>query len=523
MKNIFRLLLVFTIVSTTSCREALDLNPIDVGAVDGFFTTTSDVVAGVNGVYQIFQGDWWGGAFVHVQPHFISCTENAVICCAWEYQYKRVAQGVMNSTTGGVLSWKWDYGFQAIFRVNSILEVLDSGVIEDMTPEDEAKIRGELLFLRAYVYAEMTHLYGDVPLVTKVLTPEEARSITRDPKATVVAQIHADLDFAASNLDTSPYLGQFGRPTRQAALALKGRTHLWNNEFAEAASVLQQVIDLEGDAVALDDDYESLFRGANEQSPEILFSLQYVDQETGAGEGSFLGAHYGPNQLDGTAAAQGQGWGAFQFTSHLVDDYYMQEDGLPIDQSTFYDPAQPFEGRDPRFKWTFFTPGSVYRGVTLDSANFNSNGTVKDIPIASKKWKTEDANNSFTNNGSADLVLMRYADVLLMFAEATNEVSGPTAAVYEAVNKIRARADMPDFPTGLSKDEMRDEIKHERKVEFVMEGTRYFDLLRWRDAETVLLQVTNEARIFDPSIHYLWPVPQFAIDQSPNLTQNPGY
>lgn len=522
MKHLFKIFTLTSFLLIASCEDTLDLTPLDTGAVDGFFTSTTDVIAGVNGVYNSFTGSWWGGAFIHVQPHFEAATENAIICCAWEYQYKRIAQGTMNAATGGVIRWKWDYGYRAVFRINSILEVIESGVIEDLTPEVRGKLEGELRFLRAYVYHELTFLYGDVPLVLKTLTPGEARDITRTPKNEVEAAMYADIDFAIQNLDEAPFQGEFGRPTKQAALTLKGRAQIFRNDFSGAAASLAQVIAMEGGSVNLDPDYESLFRGANEQSPEILFSLQYVDSEVGAGEGNFLGAHYGPNQLAGTAASQGQGWGAFNFTQFLIDDYLM-DDGLPFDQSPRYDPDNPFQNRDPRFSGTFFFAGEVYRGTVLSENNFFANGAEKDIKIASRKWKNETSNNSFSANGGEDLVLMRYADVLLMWAEATNEVSGPTADVYEAVNKVRARASMPDFPMGLSQDQMRDQIKHERKIEFMMEGTRYFDLLRWRDAETVLLKVTAESRSFDPGVHYKWPIPQFAIDQSPGLTQNPGY
>lgn len=522
MKNLIKIFCVSILVAASSCADKLDLKPIDTGSVDGFFTSTTDLIAGVNGIYDVFTGSWWGGAFIHVQPHFEAATENAIICCAWEYQYKNIAQGTVNPSTGGVIRWKWDYGYQAIFRVNSILEVLKSGSIQDIDQETANRIEGELRFLRAYVYQELTFLYGDVPLVLNTLTPDEARSIERDPKASVEAAMFQDIDFAVQNLDVEPFQGEFGRPTKVAALFLKGKAHLYRNQFSEAAAALKQVINLEGGPVSLDPDYESLFRGANEQSPEIIWSLQYVDDGVGSGEGNFLGAHYGPNQLDGTSASQGQGWGAFNFTRFLVDDYYMT-DGKRFDESPLYDPANPWENRDSRFEGTFFYPGTVYRGTVLEEKNFNANGAEKAIKIASRKWKNETSNNSFTNNGGEDLVLMRYADVLLMYAEAVNEVSGPTAEVYESVNKVRARTQMPNFPEGLTKDEMRDEIKHERKVEFFMEGTRYFDLLRWRDAERVLLLVTNEARTFDPNKHYLWPIPQFAIDQSPGLVQNPGY
>jgi hypothetical protein len=198
-------------------------------------------------------------------------------------------------------------------------------------------------------------------------------------------------------------------------------------------------------------------------------------------------------------------------------------DGKRFNESLLYDPANPWENRDSRFEGTFFYPGTVFGGHTLTENNFSLNGAEKSIKIASRKWKIETTDDSFASNESADMILMRYADVLLMYAEAVNETSGPTTEVYKAVNKIRDRALMPDFSAGMSQDLMRDEIKHERKIEFFMEGTRYFDLLRWRDAEIVIPLVKDEARVFDPRKHYLWPIPQFAIDQSPGLTQNPGY
>jgi len=525
MKNIIRVFYLSLVVFASGCNDKLDLQPIDIGSVDGFYTSTSDVVAGVNGIYNTFTGSWWGGAFIHVQPHFMAATENSRICCAWEYQYKQIAQGTMNSSTGGVIRWKWDFGYQAIFRINGMLEVLGSGTIEDLTTETANKLEGELKFLRAYVYNELTFLYGDVPLVQTLLTPTEARDITRAPRAAVETAMYADIQFAIDNLDTTPFQGEFGRPTKQAALALKGRAQIFRNDFSGAAASLALVIEMEGGVVALDPDYESLFRGENEQSPEIIWALQYVNSSVGAGEGNFLGAHYGPTRLNGTTASAGQGWGAFQFTNNAVDAFDMT-DGKRFDQSPLYDAANPFDNRDSRFAGTWFYPGTVYRGVTLEEGNFFSNGAKKDINIASRKWADETSNNSYSANGAEDFVLIRYADVLLMHAEAVNEVSGPTPEVYEDMNKIRARAVMPDVTAGLSQDQMRDEIKHERNVEFMMEGTRYFDLLRWRDAETVLLMdlaPTSELRTFDPGTHYRWPIPQFAIDQSAGLTQNPGY
>jgi hypothetical protein len=111
-----------------------------------------------------------------------------------------------------------------------------------------------------------------------------------------------------------------------------------------------------------------------------------------------------------------------------------------------------------------------------------------------------------------------------MYAEAQNEAVGPDASVYAAVNKVRNRAEMPDFQEGLTQEEMRKEIRHERRIEFAMEGTRYFDLLRWRTAAEVIPSVpTLENRQFDPTKNYLWPIPQSVIDGDSDIEQNPGY
>jgi starch-binding outer membrane protein, SusD/RagB family len=522
MKKIFligSMLIFFTTMD--SCKDVLDIDPPGFPSAEGFYKTANDVEIGINGIYQVFQGDIWGGAFVHIQPHFEAATEDAVICCDWEYGIAAIARGTMSPNTGSFVSWKWDYGFQAITRINQILDVLENGGIT-MSDEQRSQFTAEVKFLRAYVYAEMSFLYGDVPLLLTPITGEEAKMIVRTPKAQVVEQILSDLDFAVANLQTTPYKEQFGRPTKQAATFLKGKVLLYNQRYGEAATTLQQVIDLEaGGIVGLDANYESLFRGTNEQSKEVLFSLQYLSQTQGLGEGSFLMVHYAPNTLNGTAASSGQGWGSLFYTRELLDDYYMT-DGDPINVSPLYDPEKPFDNRDPRFKMTFFTPGSVYRTVVLDTINFKVNGAMPKVPMTTKKWVTE--TDTDTQQSSSDLVLMRYADALLMYAEAKNEVSGPDASVYEAVNKVRNRAGMPDFPVGLSQAEMRDEIRHERKIEFMMEGHRYFDLLRWRIAETIIPSIpAEETRSFDPAKNYLWPIPQSAIDQSPGLTQNPNY
>jgi hypothetical protein len=525
----------------TQCdSDFLDRTPPAVGSVEGFYKTESDLVAGINGVYQSFQGDWWGGAFIHLQPHMDGATDNGKICCAWEYEVKAIASGTMNPNTGGFVSWKWTYGYQAITRVNQLLDVIDKGTLTDLSAEEAKKWEAELKFLRAFVYSQLIFYYGDVPLILTPITPEEAKELTRTPKEQVYNQIISDLDFAIANLDTTPNENQFGRPTTQLASAIKGKVNLYEGKWAAAADALDDVIALEGSAVILDPDYESLFRGTNEQSKEIIFSIQYVGIGQGAsgkGEGNFVQTHYAPI----IPGELGAGWQSLLHTEIMRDKFYMI-DGLSIDDSPLYNPDSVFERRDPRLGMTFYIPGyrkvgandsvpySTYRGHPMSHEYLEHQGVrLTQIPgaaeMGTKKWVAEFDDTSFSDNFSTDLVLVRYADVLLMYAEAKNEVAGPDASVYEAVNKVRARAGMPDFPPGLTQEEMRQEIRHERDVEFAMEGMRYNDLLRWRIAENVLpsFPADLESRVFDPAKHYLWPIPQPVIDANTKITQNPGY
>jgi hypothetical protein len=538
--SIISVCLIGVLLGTQCDSDFLDRTPPGVGSVEGFYKTEGDLVAGINGVYQSFQGDWWGGAFIHLQPHMDGATDNGKICCAWEYEVKAIASGTMNPNTGGFVNWKWTYGYQAITRVNQLLDVIDQGMLMNLTEEKSRKWEGELKFLRAFVYSQLIFYYGDVPLILKPITPEEAKELTRTPKAEVFNQIMSDLDFAIANLDTTPNDGQFGRPTKQLASAIKGKVNLYEGKWAEAASAFKDVMALEGSEVILDPDYESLFRGTNEQSKEILFSIQYVGIGQGAsgkGEGNFVQTHYAPI----IPGELGAGWQSLLHTTTMRDKFYML-DGLSIHDSPLYNPDSVFERRDPRLGMTFYITGyrkvglndsvpySTYRGFPMEQDYLEHQGVrLTQIPgaagLGTKKWVAEFDDTSFSDNFSTDLVLVRYADVLLMYAEAQNEAVGPDASVYEAVNKVRKRAGMPDFPSGLTQDQMRQEIRHERDVEFAMEGMRYNDLLRWRIAETVLPSFPPdlEGRVFDPAKHYLWPIPQSVIDANPRITQNPGY
>jgi hypothetical protein len=269
--------------------------------------------------------------------------------------------------------------------------------------------------------------------------------------------------------------------------------------------------------VGLDPNYGSLFDGTNKTSKEVLFDIQSKGASASSadvGEGNALSICYGPVSVE-----SGGGWGSISYEESMFDAFYMK-DGLPKDQSPLYDAANPYANRDSRFYGSFLVAGfSKWNGKDYTESNYN--GLIPDLPINTKKWVSEQ-DVSDAGLGDANYIILRYADVLLMFAEAQNEAVGPDASVYDAINKVKARAQMPPVTPGLSQIEMRDVIRHERKVEFSQEGLRYFDLLRWGIAKQLINSNQRETRNWH-DYNALLPIPQSEMNANPNLTQNPGY
>lgn len=518
--NKLSLLIVTALLFTTACDEAfLERAPIDQGSVEGFFETQEDVFRALNGIYDVFQGSIWGGSFYWMHQNFDILTDNGVGCCPWEQQYTTIAKGEHGPTTGGIINSKWDFGYEGIFRANSVLANVDNVAIDAATKN---AVIAEARFLRGLMYQELTNLFGDVPLVLTVLTREEGLSAVRAPKSEVLSAIYADLDFAEANLGTTPFNGDIGRPTKQSAIAVKTRLKMYNGDFSGAAAEAKKIIDMSNanpDLIGLVDNYDDVFSPDNENNKEVLFDIQYT--EGTQGEGNFMQVALSP----GPEGAPGRGWGSITPTDQLANAFHMT-DGLSIDESPLYDPANPYANRDPRLFGNLFVPGvSEFRGETYDASLSGFSPFY-----AIKKWVDLDATigEAGCSCNETNLILFRYADILLYYAEAINETNGPTAEVYNSINQVRARAGMPDVPPGLSQAEMRDVIRHERHVEFPWEGTRYFDLIRWNMAAEMIPNVTLfgepiDARVFQAPKHNLFPVPQKEIDLNPNLTQNPGY
>ncbi len=514
------LILALLVVATTGCQEDfLEKTPLDRGSVEGFFETEEDVTRALNGIYDVFQGSIWGGGFYWMHQNFDILTDNGVGCCPWEQQYTTIAKGEHNSTTGGIINTKWDFGYEGIFRANSVLENI--GNVEMDETRRNAMI-AEARFLRGLFYKELTTLFGDVPLILNVLTREEGLEVSRAPKSEVLAAIYEDLDFAEANLDITPNNGDAGRPTKQSAIAVKTRLAMYTFDYNRAITEARKIVNIASsnpDVLGLVADYGEVFNPDNENNTEVLFDIQFV--EGTQGEGNFMQVALAP----GPEGAPGNGWGSITPLDNLANAYKMT-DGLSIDESPLFNADEPYANRDPRMFGNLFVPGvSTWRGETYDAALSGFSPF-----FAVRKWVDPDAligENGCSCN-ETNLIIYRYADILMYLAEAINETSGPTQEAVDAFNAIRDRAGMPTIDAGVSQDELRTLIMEERHAEFAWEGTRYFDLIRWGMAETMVPQATlfgevRDARVFQAPKHDLWPIPQKEIDQNPNLTQNPGY
>ena len=512
MKN--KILIVALFFLTLSCnKNYLDKQPIETATLESLFKTADDLVLAVNGIYNAFQGSTWGGSFYYLPPHMDAISEDAIFCCPWEGGFQGWAQGNITPSSGGIVDYKWNYGYLAISRINAVLANIDR---TDLVLSDEVRLKtkAEVRFLRALIYFDLTNHYGGVPLIVKPIVKREDAKVPRNSKEEVLITVMEDVDFAAGNLGVSPLNNQIGRPTKQSALGLKTRILLYQQKWPEAAAAANLVIAMEsaGD-VQLSSNYASLFNGTNKADKEILFDIQF--KGGGVGEGSIFTTFYGPNNV-----ATGAGYGSITYMEPMFDAFPMS-DGLPISSSTLYNPNNPYANRDSRLYGSFYVPGiSTHAGQPYTINNYG--GQLPSIGIQTKKWVGEFEPN-YSEDGNVNFIILRYGDVLLMYAEAQNEVVGPDLSVYSALNKIRNRAGLPNIQSGMTKDQMRNFIRNERKIELSQEGLRFFDLVRWGIAEQKINSNSRETRNWKNSTHKLLPIPQREIDANPKLTQNPNY
>lgn len=551
-----------------SCVD-MDLSPLSSGNSESWYTTEEELDMAVNEFYIL--GYWkdpfesaetWTDNFTYRNTHRTS-----------------ILYGTLNGSNSGdnwITPRLWQQGYKLIARANSLLEKIDqnaAGVSEDKIRQYKA----EAYFARACKYADLIFFFGDVVYHDKYVTISEAFEMGRTPKEEVIPLVYADFDKAIADLPVSYGTGAV-HFTKGAAYAMKARFALYMGDWQIAADAAKACMDL--NVYELHGDFTELFlANTKNNTKEKIFAIPrsiatnvvldnwIVNNERTRNSGGY-----------GSAAPSWDLLAAFLCT-----------DGLPIDESPLFDPKNPFKNRDPRCTQTIVEFGTRHLGFHYDTHPEATDVMNYTTGVVQKNQDNRLINQYASYNGlnwkkgideawnvqggvEADYVVIRYADVLLMYAEAKIELNQIDDSVLNAINMVRARgfgvnvAETGSYPavTNTGQAGLRKTVRLERRVELAKENLRYMDLVRWRLASKALntknygiiypatpASITNwfwastpqidedgiadfsamenagqiavlSERIWDDR-QYLWPIPTTDIEICPNITQNPGY
>lgn len=520
----------------TACEtDLLDKQPLERLSTENFWRTESDANLALAGVYNNATA-WSNSNFIVM---FDATTDNGIRTKIDAFPFNTG----MTTPTNGVISSYWNESYRQIVACNYFLENIDK--IEDMDAANKAEMIAEVRFLRAFCYYNMSQYWGGVPFVDKMLTMEEANSIPSATKETIVNFVFSELDAVIPGLPETRPSSEHGRITKGAALAIKGRLYMSEEQWGDAANAFKQIMDM--NVHSIDPDYRHLFDGQNEQSSEIIFTRKYLENEIS----NNLQLVIRPN-VDG-------GWHWLNPFQNLVDAY-LCKDGKSIDESDLYDPENPIgtEGnfyRDPRLYYTIYYPAiSVVNGLTYhghpDSTStgdeFGEDPGMTGYCV--RKYVDEEYTGDVYYGGS-DVPIVRYAEVLLSYLECKikNNEAITTDLLDQTINQIRTRpsVDMPSV-TETDPTKLWEILKLERRLELAWEGLRYWDLVRWGEAEQVIngphygMKITDDPENYDrftvgPRGHYYvidlqfsnsqlpWPFPQDELDINTTLEQKSNW
>jgi len=556
MKNLkYIAILLLTLSTQLGCKKGfLDSYPKNSLSASTFYKTEADFTNAVNGIYDALQADR--------ELSFFPMTDIATAYAGFgENRFGQYDNGIFGVNSGWIMAQTfWSAWYKVVFRANVVLDRIDgSGVT--MTAKAHDRLKGEALFLRSLAYFYLTYLYGDVPLVLKEQKYEELL-VPRNGRAEIVARLITDLKAAEVLLpsvteyrSTKPLLG---RASRGAAKSLLGKVYVYEKRWPEAEAKLNEVINVDKD-YDLEPKFLDLFWPPTENGKESIFEIQYLG---GVKEGNSYVRFAAPNTLSQISTA---GFG-YVTPTETYTDLFETTTGFPV-KSTFvsrvaagsayrysftyqsadpaFNPAQPYAGRDPRLAWTVWYENTPYiaefqsragqTGVKYQQeyANENGHNTVKYI-IGKLDLTAGDS--------PGNMILIRYADVLLLYAESLIELDrNADAAVY--INKVRQRPSvmMPTLQTLQTvrgeniiadKTKLRNFLREERYRELAFEwGHVYMDQIRWDifADEIVKYWTANKFGGTNPALgsfdkrHYLWPIPAEERNRNTKLSQNDGY
>ena len=525
-----------------SCKK-LDLAPSDRFTELTFWQSSDNVNNALNNIYS---GIYNSGRIFYNE----AMSDNAFNKLGVNTGADAIASGNFTASLPRFQN-DWAFYYSGVKSCNIFLENIDKNT--SLAAAVKERMKGEAKFIRAWHHFNLMKWWGDVPLLTKDVTPDEAKAIARSPRADVLAFIFSELDAAATALPTKDQYAAAdnGRITKGAALALKARALLYEgNRMAEVVTVCEQLINNQtaNGSYGLVADYSALFsdKVINKTNNESIFSLQYVPTLRTWGD-----------YIDFAPISAGARTNNLSPSQELVNAYIMKNGKAITDAGSGYDENDIAANRDPRlnativydkYNWVnpdnttqviYIKPGSTPAGAAASNEYSTAGQGTSTGYYWRKYW---DPNNVNGLNNGTNIHLIRYAEVLLMYAEAKQSLGQMTPAVWDqTIKALRTRAGFTD-PAALSfpgTANMVNIIRNERRVEFAMEGIRIDDIRRWKIAEVVLNGWLHGAKYGDPSIdngylriqlrqfnaakHYLWPVPPSERALNNNISQNPNY
>lgn len=561
------------VIGLNSCYD-LDRYPYDQVSSGTFWKTESQAKQAMMGVYNVMKNENAFGI-----TFGLDCLSDIGV----GYDNPGHVSMYLGTYTGrtGQVENKWKTLYDGVMRANTVLQNISTVEVSD---EIKAEYIGEAKFMRALYYFSLMTFYGGVPLYDESWVVDKSFNEMLEPRSSedVTRQfILDDLEAAINSLPVKWDNANYGRATKGAAYALKGKVLLYNNQFADAAKNFEEIVNDpsgKGYGYALYSSYENLFKPEGDQSNEMIFAIQ---------NSGGVGLDYGMPMTFymGSRSSFGSCWNNVMASTDLADMYEYKDgkafnwnelipgfnESANIKDKTFratlsddkkkvvaYPEAKDllldmFEKRDPRMGISLILPYTEYKGWvsnapkicefvvavgTNESNGFIRNNKQWDIYLWRKFVAEHDMDGGINNRAHTPInfPLIRYADVLLMLAECYNETGKQTEAVA-LINQVRQRpsVNLPALNSGAawlearSKEEVFNRIKQERAVELAGEGHRFHDLRRWKLLLT--LSGKNEyaftgTRLFTRVVSerdYLWPIPSTEIEKNDKLTQNPGW
>lgn len=558
-KTKFSTIIFAFILMFSSCKkDYLDKVPLSGPSSSSFYSNEAELKLGLVGCYKSINFN------INGEPRTWISILDMASDIGWNRSSSDVQQMGNGSLTSQTNAMKQLFtGFyDGIGRCNFLLDNIE--VLKDkISPAVYSSTKAEARFIRALNYHYLIELFGGVPLVTKTLKLEELQ-VPKSTKEQVADFVISELEEAAKDLPNTygSLDAQHGRATKSAALAIKARTALYNGRFEVAAAAAKAVMDLK--QYKIDTSFPKLFNYDGQASPEIILSLQFLKGVITQS----IPNYYGSRLAGGVSN---------EVPAQSMVDSYECTDGLTIDKSPLFSPTQPFKNRDPRLGYSIVLPNSVYFDVQFETHpdstkvwNYavtpatrinNTDATNAFATFTGYLWRkyTDIRDKADDTHSDMNIILIRYAEVLLIYAEAKIEAGQIDQSVYDAINEVRQRpgVGMPAISTGKTQAQLRSIVRRERKCELAVEGLRLFDIRRWKIAEQVMkgpflgriktaflssapvidangtadyTNVANrgqmrliENRNFNPARDYLYPFPNVEVLTNKSLVQNPNW